>query len=64
MGQATYWLSFNHCGKSADDLQQIQNYVNLKRRENIYMVLEFEWDGYKATENLKNHRVSFEEACG
>jgi uncharacterized DUF497 family protein len=26
------------------------------------MVLEFEWDAHKAAENLKNHRVSFEEA--
>ena len=26
------------------------------------MVLEFEWDAHKAVENLKNHRVSFEEA--
>lgn len=25
------------------------------------MVLEFEWDASKAVENLKNHRVSFEE---
>ena len=26
------------------------------------MILEFEWDACKAVENLKNHRVSFEEA--
>ena len=26
------------------------------------MILEFEWDGHKAVENLKNHRVSFNEA--
>ena len=26
------------------------------------MILEFEWDGHKAVENLKNHRVSFDEA--
>jgi hypothetical protein len=26
------------------------------------MELIFEWDEYKANENLKNHRVSFEEA--
>ena len=26
------------------------------------MNLEFEWDAAKASENLKNHRVSFEEA--
>jgi uncharacterized DUF497 family protein len=26
------------------------------------MLLEFEWDAHKAAENLKNHRVSFEEA--
>jgi uncharacterized DUF497 family protein len=26
------------------------------------VILEFEWDGHKAVENLKNHRVSFDEA--
>ena len=26
------------------------------------MILEFEWNAHKAAENLKNHRVSFEEA--
>jgi len=26
------------------------------------VILEFEWDATKAVENLKNHRVSFEEA--
>jgi len=26
------------------------------------MILEFEWDARKALENLKNHRISFEEA--
>lgn len=33
-----------------------------KKREELFVNLEFEWDAAKASENLKNHRVSFEEA--
>jgi len=27
--------------------------VNLKKKREYHMVLEFEWDGYKANRNLK-----------
>jgi len=30
--------------------------------EELFVNLEFEWDAAKASENIKNHRVNFEEA--